>query len=155
LPEGPGPTSSPGSLPALRVARRCSPVGFGRQHFFNKLRHDGRRILCEIPSRGLNQGKSPCVLVFALWKGRGRLTRALTNQSRGIIPRCPRTHPRHLVGGIHIIFSTPRIEAHQWKSCVGTLRLVPHEGDSFMIAFRYFLFSIKNLLTCFVFKLES
>src|SRR4051794_3976647 len=31
LPEGPGPTSSPGSLPALRVARRCSPVGFGRQ----------------------------------------------------------------------------------------------------------------------------
>src|SRR3954469_22518188 len=24
--------SSPGSLPALRVARRCSPVGFGRQH---------------------------------------------------------------------------------------------------------------------------
>ncbi|KAK1641990.1 hypothetical protein QYE76_059795 [Lolium multiflorum] len=31
LPEGPGPTSS-GSLPALRVARRCSPVGFGRQH---------------------------------------------------------------------------------------------------------------------------
>src|SRR4051812_9897119 len=32
LPEGQGPTSSPGSLPALRVARRCSPVGFGRQH---------------------------------------------------------------------------------------------------------------------------
>jgi hypothetical protein len=32
LPEGPGPTSSSGSLPALRVARRCSPVGFGRQH---------------------------------------------------------------------------------------------------------------------------
>jgi hypothetical protein len=31
LPEGPGPTSSSGSLPALRVARRCSPVGFGRQ----------------------------------------------------------------------------------------------------------------------------
>src|ERR1041384_6200800 len=32
LSEGPGPTSSPGSLPALRVARLCSPVGFGRQH---------------------------------------------------------------------------------------------------------------------------
>ncbi|KAK1604960.1 hypothetical protein QYE76_028633 [Lolium multiflorum] len=32
LPEGPGPTSSPGSLPALRVARRCSPVCFARQH---------------------------------------------------------------------------------------------------------------------------
>src|SRR4051812_30018619 len=32
LPEGPGPTSSSGSLPALRVARRCSPVGFDRQH---------------------------------------------------------------------------------------------------------------------------
>src|SRR4051812_28504643 len=32
LPEGPGPTSSSGSLPALRVARRCSPVSFGRQH---------------------------------------------------------------------------------------------------------------------------
>jgi hypothetical protein len=31
LPEGPGPTSSSGSLPALRVARRCSPVGFDRQ----------------------------------------------------------------------------------------------------------------------------
>src|SRR3954464_9911360 len=32
LPEGPGPTSSSGSLPSLRVARRCSPVGFDRQH---------------------------------------------------------------------------------------------------------------------------
>ncbi|XP_051191609.1 uncharacterized protein [Lolium perenne] len=32
LPEGPGPTSSSGSLPALHVARRCSPVSFGRQH---------------------------------------------------------------------------------------------------------------------------
>src|SRR4051794_9386876 len=32
LSEGPGPTSSPGSLPALRVARRCSLVGFGWQH---------------------------------------------------------------------------------------------------------------------------
>jgi hypothetical protein len=32
LTEGPGPTSSPGSLPAPRVACRCSPVGFDRQH---------------------------------------------------------------------------------------------------------------------------
>jgi hypothetical protein len=31
LTEGPGPTSSPGSLPAPRVACRCSPVGFDRQ----------------------------------------------------------------------------------------------------------------------------
>jgi hypothetical protein len=30
--EGPGPTSSPGSLPAPRVACRCSTVGFDRQH---------------------------------------------------------------------------------------------------------------------------
>jgi hypothetical protein len=30
--EGPGPTSSPGSLPAPRVACRCSPTGFDRQH---------------------------------------------------------------------------------------------------------------------------
>jgi hypothetical protein len=29
--EGPGPTSSPGSLPAPRVACRYSPVGFDRQ----------------------------------------------------------------------------------------------------------------------------
>jgi hypothetical protein len=28
LTEGPGPTSCPGSLPAPRVACRCSPVGF-------------------------------------------------------------------------------------------------------------------------------
>jgi hypothetical protein len=28
LTEGPGPTSSPGSLPAPRVACRCSPVGY-------------------------------------------------------------------------------------------------------------------------------
>jgi hypothetical protein len=32
LTEGPGSTSSPGSLPAPRVACRCSPVGFDRQH---------------------------------------------------------------------------------------------------------------------------
>jgi hypothetical protein len=32
LTEGPGPTSSPGSLPAPRVACRCSPLGFDRQH---------------------------------------------------------------------------------------------------------------------------
>jgi hypothetical protein len=32
LTEGPGPTSSPGSLPAPRVACRCSPAGFDRQH---------------------------------------------------------------------------------------------------------------------------
>jgi hypothetical protein len=31
LTEGPGPTSSPGSLPAPRVACRCLPVGFDRQ----------------------------------------------------------------------------------------------------------------------------
>jgi hypothetical protein len=54
----------------------------------------------------------------------------------------------------YTMVSTPRIEAYQWKSCVGTLRLVSHEGDSFMIAFWSFLFSIKNILTCFVFKLE-
>jgi hypothetical protein len=32
LTEGPGPTSRPGSLPAPRVAYRCSPVSFDRQH---------------------------------------------------------------------------------------------------------------------------
>jgi hypothetical protein len=32
LTEGPGPTSRPGSLPAPRVACRCPPVGFDRQH---------------------------------------------------------------------------------------------------------------------------
>jgi hypothetical protein len=31
LTEGPEPTSRPGSLPAPRVACRCSPVGFDRQ----------------------------------------------------------------------------------------------------------------------------
>jgi hypothetical protein len=31
LTERPGPTSSPGSLPAPRFACRCSPVGFDRQ----------------------------------------------------------------------------------------------------------------------------
>jgi hypothetical protein len=31
LTEGPGPASRPESLPAPRVACRCSPVGFGRQ----------------------------------------------------------------------------------------------------------------------------
>jgi hypothetical protein len=33
LTEGPGPTSRPGSLPAPRVACRCSPVGFDRQQY--------------------------------------------------------------------------------------------------------------------------
>jgi hypothetical protein len=32
LTEGPGPTRRPGSLPAPRVACRCSPVDFDRQH---------------------------------------------------------------------------------------------------------------------------
>jgi hypothetical protein len=32
LTEGPGPTSSPRSLPAPRVACRCSAVGFDGQH---------------------------------------------------------------------------------------------------------------------------
>jgi hypothetical protein len=32
LTEGPGPTSRPGSLPAPRVACRCPPAGFDRQH---------------------------------------------------------------------------------------------------------------------------
>jgi hypothetical protein len=36
LTEGPGPTSSPGSLPAPHVARRCSPVGFDRQHILER-----------------------------------------------------------------------------------------------------------------------
>jgi hypothetical protein len=35
LAEGPGPTSSPGSLPAPHVAYRCSPVGFDRQQLFS------------------------------------------------------------------------------------------------------------------------
>jgi hypothetical protein len=32
LTKGPGPTSSSGSLAAPRVACRCSPAGFDRQH---------------------------------------------------------------------------------------------------------------------------
>jgi hypothetical protein len=35
LTEGPGPTSSLGSLPTPRVACRCSPVGFDRQQANN------------------------------------------------------------------------------------------------------------------------
>jgi hypothetical protein len=37
LTEGPGPTSSPGSVPAPRVACRCSTVGFDRQHILARL----------------------------------------------------------------------------------------------------------------------
>jgi hypothetical protein len=37
LTEGPGPTSSPGSLPAARVACHCSPMGFDRQHILARL----------------------------------------------------------------------------------------------------------------------
>jgi hypothetical protein len=36
LTEGPRPTSSPRSLPAPRVACRCSPVGFDRQHILER-----------------------------------------------------------------------------------------------------------------------
>ncbi|PUZ51793.1 hypothetical protein GQ55_6G218200 [Panicum hallii var. hallii] len=43
LTEGPGPTSRPGGLPAPRVACRCSPVGFDRQH--GNTNHTGRRPL--------------------------------------------------------------------------------------------------------------
>jgi hypothetical protein len=34
LTEGPGPTRSPGSLPAPRVACHCSPAGFDRQQLY-------------------------------------------------------------------------------------------------------------------------
>jgi hypothetical protein len=37
LTEGPRPTSSPRSLPAPRVACRCSPMGFDRQHILARL----------------------------------------------------------------------------------------------------------------------
>jgi hypothetical protein len=37
LTEGPGPASRPGSLPAPRVACRCSPVGFDRQQLLTWL----------------------------------------------------------------------------------------------------------------------
>jgi hypothetical protein len=36
LTEGPGPTSRPGSLPAPRVACRCPPAGFDRQHYLGR-----------------------------------------------------------------------------------------------------------------------
>jgi hypothetical protein len=35
LTEGPGPTSRPRSLPAPRVACRCPPAGFDRQHLYD------------------------------------------------------------------------------------------------------------------------
>jgi hypothetical protein len=38
--EGPGPTISPGSLPAPRVACRYSPAGFDRQHVESTLRSE-------------------------------------------------------------------------------------------------------------------
>jgi hypothetical protein len=37
LTEGPGLTSSPGNLPAPRVACHCSPVGFDRQQSATKV----------------------------------------------------------------------------------------------------------------------
>jgi hypothetical protein len=41
LTEGPGSISSPGSLPAPRVACRCSSVGFDWQHFHHLYHHIG------------------------------------------------------------------------------------------------------------------
>jgi hypothetical protein len=76
------------------------------KHNLNKLRHAGCRVLREIPSCGLNQGKSPCVLVSALWKGRGCITRTLTKQSSGCHPRCPRMHPRHLARQVGARYSS-------------------------------------------------
>jgi hypothetical protein len=53
LTEGPGPTSRPGSLPAPRIACRCSPVGFDRQLDFivglpnTSLRHDSIWVIVD------------------------------------------------------------------------------------------------------------
>jgi hypothetical protein len=87
----------------LPLSPPCTPTG---DILFNELRHAGRRVLREIPSRSLNQGKSPCVLVFTLWKGQGRLTRALTKQYRGCCPRCSRRHPRHLARQVGARYSS-------------------------------------------------
>jgi hypothetical protein len=53
LTEGPGPTSRPGSLPAPRVACRCSPVGFDRQQSGGRYVHVTLRYIAWSHSRFL------------------------------------------------------------------------------------------------------
>jgi hypothetical protein len=64
-------------------------------------------VLREIPSRGLNQGKSLCVLCVLSGGDEYVSPAPLTKQPRECIPRCPWMHPRHLahqVGGTVFIF---------------------------------------------------
>jgi hypothetical protein len=49
LTEGPGPASRPGSLLAPRVACRCSPVGFDRQHLASNMIFRYSPWLCTVP----------------------------------------------------------------------------------------------------------
>jgi hypothetical protein len=55
LTEGSGPISSPGSLPAPRVACRYSPVGFDRQQKYkDQFALDPRNVRLELASDGFN-----------------------------------------------------------------------------------------------------
>jgi hypothetical protein len=68
----------------------CTPAD---DIFFNKLRYDGHRVLREIPSRGLNQGKSPCVLCLLSGSDEGISPAHLPNNLEGVSPSVRgRTH---------------------------------------------------------------
>jgi hypothetical protein len=64
LTEGPGPTSSLESLPAPRVACRCSPVGFDRQHILACLVG-----LSSSPSPSSPSSSTPSALVGEMTRG--------------------------------------------------------------------------------------
>jgi hypothetical protein len=66
--------------------------------FFNKLRQAGRRVLCEIPSRGLNQGKLLCALCFLSRRYEDVSPARLPNNLGGVSPNvCVRTHDRPIM----------------------------------------------------------
>jgi hypothetical protein len=73
LTEGLGPTSSPGSLPASRVACHCSPVGFDRQQRRTQIssrsceeqvRKSISDLSCETNRIPVSRNPTPCIVVI-------------------------------------------------------------------------------------------
>jgi hypothetical protein len=66
----------------LHFRHPCTPAN----DTFNKLRHAGHRVLREIPSRGLNQGKSLCVLCLLSGRDEGISPMLLPDNLGGVSP---------------------------------------------------------------------
>jgi hypothetical protein len=108
-------------MEALRLCL-CHPCTPSDDIFINKLRHAGRRVLREIPSRGLNQGKSLCALCLLSGRDEDVSPAHLPNNLGGVSPGVRgRTHDTHSLASslLHILLSPPL--ALPRRTCLDTI----------------------------------